>query len=307
MNRNQIGDRFGAIPLAMDERFGQQLLSMEWPDRPVASQADLMAGMDIRVDRGQRFVIVRGVAIMPIRGMLTPDSEILEQYLGWATYSGIAQATAELAASDEVSAVILDVNSPGGMVLGMDGGAEAIAALAKVKPVYALANPLADSAAYCLASQATSIAMTPGSEVGSIGIMTLRSAPVQPDEDGNQKSVHVSSHARAKWPDPTTDRGLAEIKRQLDQAEAMFHAMIARGRGIPVGDLPARLSVTGDPEDGGCTYPPLDAIRIGLADTLETRAAFYDRIMSAHAPQIARPAARSMRARAAAAMAIAQN
>jgi len=250
---------------------------------------------------------VRGVAVMPVRGVLTPNSEILERYLGWATYAGIEAACAEIAAAEDVGAAVLEIDSPGGLVMALNGAAAAVAALAAVKPVYVLVNPLAASAAYWLASQATSVSMTPGALVGSVGIMRESSVPVQPDMMGEQWNVHVSSHARAKWPDPRTESGRAEIQRSLDENEAEFHAMVARGRGIAPEALAQQLSVTGDPADGGAVFGAAQAIQRGLADTMETRAAFYDRVMAAHAPRpAARPAARAFAAQAAAAAAVAR-
>ena len=308
MTRTTIAARFGSMPMCLDTTFGRQHLMTAWPEGPQAvSHPDMIAGADIRVEPGQRYVTLRGVAVMPIRGLLTPDSEMLERYLGWATYAGIEQASAELADDEGVTAVVLDINSPGGYVLGLENAALALQKLAKAKPVYAIANPLAASSAYWLASTANSIAMTAGAMIGCIGVMVEASAPVQPDEDGDLRGVYVSSHARAKWANHTTEAGLAEIARRLNAEEAKFHAAVSAGRGIALDDLPARLSVTDDPADGGAVFGAVDAIARGLADTVETRADFYDRVLAAHAPRPVKPQSRAYLARAAAAQAIARS
>jgi ClpP class serine protease len=308
MKQGSMMARFGGQVMAIDPVHGRESLCMDWPSQAVAARSDMVAGVDLKVERGERFVTVRGVAVMPIRGILTPNSEILERYLGWATYAGIEAACAQIAAADDVGAAVLEIDCPGGMVIGMGAAVAAVAALRAVKPVYVLANPLAASAAYALASQGTSIAMTAGAYVGSIGVLVESSAPVQPDMYGEQWNIHVSSNARAKWADPRTEGGRAEIQRRLDESEAAFHADVARGRGIAPDDLLSRLSVTGNAADGGAVFGPAEAIRRGLADTLETRAAFYDRVMAAHAPQPAstKPAARAFAAQAAAAAALAR-
>ncbi|MDR7125508.1 S49 family peptidase [Pseudotabrizicola sp. 4114] len=307
MKQGSILARLGGQLMAVDPVYGRECLSSDWPAAAMAARSDMVAGTDLKVERGERFVSVRGVAVMPIRGILTPNSEILERYLGWATYAGIEAACAEIAAADDVGAAVLEVDCPGGTVLGLAGAVASVATLAAVKTVYVLANPLAASAAYAIASQATSIAMTSGAYVGSIGVIQQTAAPVQPDMYGDQWNVHVSSHARAKWADPRTDAGLAEIRRGLDEFEAVFHADVARGRGIAPDALAALLSVTDDPADGGAVFQAAEAIRRKLADTMETRAAFYDRVFAAHAPQPARTkaAARAFSAQAAAAAALA--
>lgn len=289
MIRDTVALRLGPQPMAIDPTMAQLLLSAQWPTEEVKAGPDMMAGTDLRVERGQRFVEFRGVAIMPLRGLLTPNSEILERYLGWATYAGIEAVADEMAARDDITALVIDTDSPGGLVIGGRGAVQAIARLAAVKPVYALVNPMAASAAYWVASQATEITMTPGAEAGSIGTMRDAVWPVQPDMGGDQWSVHVSSHARAKYPNATDERGRTEIQRSLDDAEAMFLADVATGRGVTVDDLMATLSVTGDVADGGAMFRADAAVERGLADRIETRAAFYTRVLAAHAPQPAKP------------------
>lgn len=252
----------------------------------------------------ERFVIQRGIAVVPIRGMLTPNSVLLEYYLGWTTYLGLAETLRELAANADVGAIVLDVDSPGGFVVGLDGAAEAVRRAARAKPVHALASPLAASAAYWLACQARDLTVTPGGVVGSIGIALSASASVAPGTNGRQQVDMTSTHARAKRPDPMTDEGRAELQRSLDAEEARFHAAVAAGRKISLADLPGRLSVTDDPRDGGAVFSPEEAVARGLADRVETRDDFYIRVQGAYAP---RPRAQSRafaaRARAAAALA----
>lgn len=308
---DSVAVRLGGHAMALAETLAQDLLLARWPvDGAQAVPAQITAG-PLEVPRGERYAVARRVAVMPVRGILTPDSAVLERYFGWATYQGIEAVCAEIAANDDVSAAVLDVNSPGGLVLGLDGAARAIAALAEVKPVHVLVNPMAASAAYYLASQGSDITMTPGSELGSIGAMRMSAWPVQPGIYGNQLGIHVSSHARAKVPNPTDEAGLMEIQRSLDEAESQFLDAVARGRGIDRDTLPAALSVTDDPADGGAMYRVAAAMARGLADAEDTRAGFYDRILAAYAPQPGasgpRAMTRSAKVRAALAQTIANS
>lgn len=260
-------------------------------------------GGTVAVMPGERYSVQRGLAVMPIRGILTPDNPMLEKYLGWATYSGIETACAELAANDDVRGVAIPMDSPGGLVRGIEMAGNAIAALAAKKPVHVLVDSLSASAAYWLAAQASDITMVPGAEVGSIGTMRVSSWPVQPDGWGDQNGIHLSSHARAKWPNPTDDTGRAEIQRSLDEAEGKFLDAVAAGRGLQRDALPGILSVTDDAADGGAIYDFEDARRRGLVDAMQPRGQFYADKFEAHAPPSggARAVAgsgRSVRARA---------
>ncbi len=264
-------------PMALDAGFAAALLALDWPQ---AAQGDAMAAQG----EAERYRIERGVAVVPVRGILTPNSAVLERWFGWSTYRGIEESCAALALDEGAAAVVLEFDTPGGMVLGIEDAAQAVAALAAIKPVYALAAPLAASAGYWLASQAREISMTPGASVGSIGVAVTAWRAMQPGGDGSQEFEFTSPHARAKWPDPTSETGRAEITRGLAETEARFHAAVAAGRKIALADLPAALSVSEDPADGGAVFAAPEAQARGLADRIETRAAFYARVLTAHAP-----------------------
>lgn len=287
-----IGAMLTGQALAMSYEHAQGDLMRAMPAEG-AGQAMAVSAGPVSIPAGERFAVVGGVAVMPVRGILTPNSEGLARWLGWSTYQGIEAACGELAADENVKAVAVPVDSVGGMVLGLKDAAQALAALAAVKPVHALVCPLAASAAYHLAAMAGKITVTIGSEVGSIGTMRASSWPVQPDNWGEQHGIHVSSHARSKYPNPTNETGLSEIQRSLDEAESDFLDAVAQGRGLDRAGLPALLSATDDPADGGRMFRAQEAVEIGLADDIKTQSAFFADLMAEHA---AAPAAGRSRA-----------
>ncbi|MGR3452887.1 S49 family peptidase [Pseudooceanicola sp.] len=287
----------GGSALAIHAAQGLPMLQRDLPQAAVDAQAV------IEIERGQRFAVARGIAVVPVSGLLTPNFYLLERYLGWATYHGIVATMQELAANEDVQAIAMVYDTPGGLVLGAEGASAAIAAAARVKPVHALVNPLAASAGFHLASQSTDITLTPGSWVGSIGTMSTTFQPVQPGEyDGTQIFITTSTHADAKRPDASTDAGRALIQQQLDAFESDFLDAVARGRRLDREDLPARLSKTGNDREGGDIYWGADAQARGLVDRIETEAAFWERMMAAYAPK-PRRTSRGASARAAAALA----
>lgn len=265
--------------MAMDRQLAAPLLQMVAPGAsgapaPVAA----VPGTDARA-----YPVVRGVAGIRVKGILTPNSESLAKWYGWTTYHGLAALAGELLAAEDVTAVAMEVDSPGGMVVGIEAAAEALRALNAVKPVHALVSPMAASAAYWLASQAREIVVTPGGIVGSIGVVVEASSYTGPCMlFGEQYYSLTSTHARAKCPDPATESGRAEFARMLDESEARFHAAVAAGRGIPLDQLTARLSVTADPRDGGAVFYGQDGVARGLADRVEAQGAFYDRMFATY-------------------------
>lgn len=286
--------------MAVCPSYGADLLAMDWPTEPAGALAS--GGGAFTMERGERFAVSRGVAFVPVRGMLTPNKFRMEEFMGWTTYHGLVETMRELVASDEVRGIVVEFDSPGGMVQGIEAAAAAIAGAAAVKPVHGLVHPMAMSAAYWLASQCSDLTLTTGSEVGSIGVMAAGFTPVQPGMDGYQDTEMRSSHARAKNADMTTEEGRALTQQRLDDLEARFHAAISSGRGIAAGELLDRLSSTEDRRDGGAVFASSDAVSRGLADSIEDRTAFYERIGARYAPQ-SRPVSRSARALAAVAQA----
>lgn len=303
MTRPTIGALIGDCPLALHEN-ALPYLQIDLPDEAIdKSLATFALGAEgVQVERGQRFAVHRGVAYVPVRGILTPNSAMLEKYLGWGTYHGLVETMAAVAASDEVQATVMIYDTPGGSVLGIQGAVEAISQAAAAKPVHALVHPLAASAGYWLASQCSDITLTAGSWVGSVGTMTTGSQPMQPGESGVQYFIQTSTHAGAKRPDPSSDHGKQLTQIRLDEMETEFLAAVAQGRGIPIEDLSARMSRTESNRDGGDVFWGDDALARGLVDSVETMSEFMGRIGGQYAPK-PRPKSSAYAAIAAAAQA----
>ncbi|MBT3142908.1 S49 family peptidase [Ruegeria litorea] len=270
----------GTSHLALSAEHGLPMLQMELPE----TEASLSV-QAIQIERGQRFVVQRGVAFVPVRGVLTPNSALLEKYLGWATYHGLAETMAMVTASDEVRAAVLVFDTPGGAVMGVQAGVEAIRAAAAVKPIHGIIHPLAASAGYWLASQCTDLALTPGSWVGSVGTMSTSYSAMQPGGSGEQLFIQTSAHAGAKRPDASTEEGAKLIQNRIDAMEAEFLTDVSKGRNIEQGEISGRMSRTDSDQDGGDVFWGVMAQVRGLVDSQETLADFLSRIAGQYAPK----------------------
>lgn len=283
---------------AIDHISGLLALSHEHAAAHLAAEFEVREGArETAAETPGRYAVSGGVAVVPMRGIITPNSAALERWLGWSTSHGIAESMEALAADAAVNAIVIESDTPGGAVLGGDAAVQAVAAAAAVKPVHVLVHPLAASLGYWIASQGTDITVTPGSVVGSIGAMFSGDSAVGPGANGIQFFDMRSRMATGKNADPGDEAGAALIQSRLDQIEARFHADVARGRGIDAADLPERLSADDDPTHGGGVFEPAEAVERGLADRVETRSAFYARILSTYAPK-SRAASRAMSATA---------
>ncbi|HET7592616.1 MAG TPA: S49 family peptidase [Rhodanobacteraceae bacterium] len=110
------------------------------------------------------------IAVIPVYGPIVQRASQIDICEGGTSTQSISNALADAMADDSISQVLLDIDSPGGSVYGVQ---EVAAEIARAKkPVVAIANSLAASAAYWIGSAASELYVTPGGEVGSIGVWT---------------------------------------------------------------------------------------------------------------------------------------
>lgn len=115
------------------------------------------------------------VAIVTIRGPI--EQRASEHLCGWSDgYDAIAERVTAAAEDPAAGALLLDIDSPGGVCAGLEEGAKLAraAVLASGKPCLAFANEMIGSAAYWIAAVvADSIHGPPAAEFGSVGTIAL--------------------------------------------------------------------------------------------------------------------------------------
>lgn len=110
----------------------------------------------------------KGVAVIPIYGVLAKNLSSFEESCGGGTdITPIAYALAQAINDADVTAIILDIDSPGGEVTGIGEIAETIAH--SPKPIFGFTDASACSAAYWIMSACDLVFCTRTSSVGSIG------------------------------------------------------------------------------------------------------------------------------------------
>lgn len=115
-----------------------------------------------------------GIATIHVNDFLARGLTNVDRMLGATDYNHLIDEVAAAQADGSVRGVLLDLNSPGGSVVGCPEAAAAVADLAGSKPVVAYAEMLACSAAYYFAAASHAFIASPSAIVGSIGtIATL--------------------------------------------------------------------------------------------------------------------------------------
>jgi len=204
------------------------------------------------------------VAVVPIHGTLVRRTIGLEAESGLTSYAAIASQIDAALASPEVDAILLDVDSPGGESGGVFDLADRIRAAAQVKPVWAVANDMAFSAAYALASAATKVFVSRTGGVGSIGVIAMHVDQSEKDaQDGvRYTAVFAGDRKNDLNPhEPISDEAHAFLKAEVNRVYGLFVETVARHRGIEPGAVR-------DTEAG--LFFGQAAVAMGLADAIGT-------------------------------------
>lgn len=202
------------------------------------------------------------VAVIPIHGTLVRRTSGLEAVSGLASYTSIAAQLDAALASPEVAAILLDVDSPGGESGGVFDLADRIRAASRIKPVWAVANDMAFSAAYALASAASRVFVARTGGVGSIGVIAMHiDQSVKDAKDGiRYTAVFAGERKNDLNPhEPISDEAHAVLKAEVDRVYDLFVETVARHRGL---DADAVRTT-----EAGLFFGP-DAVAAGLADAV---------------------------------------
>lgn len=247
-----------------------RLLAAANPEREAASwqqrKHELVAAYGLpEVEQRKPFAFSAGKAIVPIHGTLINR---FSASWGFVTgYNFIRSQVAAAAADADVSEIVLDINSFGGMCAGCAETADAIYAARQVKPVVGVVDAYAYSAGYMLASAASRLVATPTGGVGSIGVVSMH---VDMSKALAEMGVEVTFiHAGAKKVDgnpyaPLSDEARADIQREVDAHYAVFVGQVARNRGLDE-------QAVRDTEAG--TFTAAEGKEIGLVDAVASPSA----------------------------------
>lgn len=176
------------------------------------------------------------VAVIPINGPIYPRANLTTEVSGATSIQSLQTMFREALANEAVSAILFDIDSPGGSSdLVAEFASEIMAARGK-KPIVAVANTLAASAAYWIASACEELVVTPSGDVGSIGVYSAHSDISAAQDKLGVKTTLVSAgkyKVEMSPYAPLSEEAQAEMTRRVDAVYEMFVAAVAAGRGVP--------------------------------------------------------------------------
>lgn len=217
------------------------------------------------------------VAVLPLRGTITPRSSYLSYYTGGRGLTAWREDFLELVRDSSITAIVLDVDSGGGSTSLVAETADIVRAARGTKPIVAVCNPLMASAAYWIGSAADEVVITPSGQVGSIGTVILHWDWSQWNAEYGIKPtfIHADKYKVEGNPEePLDDEAAAEFQRTVDDFQAMFLAGVAASRGVTP-------EFVAEQYGEGRVFPAERALAAGLVDSIETLDEVIGRLLGA--------------------------
>ena len=186
-----------------------------------------------RTERGYR--AVDGVAVISAMGGLVHRTRLAADSSLLIGYNDLAADLEDALAQADVHAIALVLDSPGGEVSGAFELAERIYAARGRKPIVAVADGMAASAAYLAASAADEVVLTNTSYVGSIGVVMrhVDFSRALANDGITVSHIFAGEHKVGGNPyQPLPDAVRAALQADIEGLYQMFVQAVAKHRGL---------------------------------------------------------------------------
>ncbi|MDB2168382.1 S49 family peptidase [Citrobacter farmeri] len=177
-----------------------------------------------------------GIAVIPVHGILVSRrGQITQACTELTSYERIRSQLNAALNEPSISEIVLDINSGGGAAVGCKELADYIYQSRETKPITAIVNYSAYSAAYFIASACSKIIVSQTSGVGSIGVIMEHLDTSKLEEKmgltfttifrGNNKN-NGTQH------EPLSEEALGMFQGMIDEMYETFTGSVAEYRGL---------------------------------------------------------------------------
>lgn len=206
------------------------------------------------------------IQILPIRGIIANRAPMVSASTGPGFNLDSFNAAFDQAADNsDVKTIVLDVDCPGGNVMGVDETARRIFDARGRKPIIAQVNALNASAAYWITSAADEIVATPSSQIGAIGVrMVYEDVAKKLEMEGVSPDIIFAGKYKGEGiVGPLGEDTRAHLQAKVDEYYGMFVERVAKGRGVAA-------SAVRDGFGEGRTISAKRALEAGMIDRIAT-------------------------------------
>lgn len=230
-----------------------------------------------------QYDIQNGVAIIPVKGVVSKRSSLFSFFFARALTTDIAIMFKAALTDDEVESILLDIDSPGGTVDGTQELAELIYSSRGQKPIIAYTDGMMASAAYYIGAAADKIYISGDMpDIGSIGVAMVHLDYSKSDEQYGYKEtdIYAGKYKRiTSGNKPLSEEGKAYLQDQVDYVYSIFVNDVAKYRGRSVEDVLENMA-------DGRIFIGRQALDAGLVDGVET----FDQLLNTTLPVLRRAA-----------------
>ncbi len=221
--------------------------------RPLANDQQ-----EYRVEEG-------GVAVLELSGAISPKANLFTRVSGGASAQVFERQVQSMRADSRVRAVVLDVDSPGGNVLGLPSAAEAVRALAGEKPCVTVCSGIMASGGYWIGSASNSVYISGLTDmVGSIGVVAKHTFDPRASAGRQTTEVTAGKYKRiASDSAPLTAEGRAYMQAQVDEIYRVFVDTVAKNRRVSAEQVLEHMA-------DGRVFVGQQAVDAGLVDGVAT-------------------------------------
>lgn len=250
-----LGERLAGGPLRLVDSAGQPVLQAAVPEMFSTRRGE-------RAERGYR--VVDGVAVLSIGGALVHRTRMEADSTFLIGYNDLAADLEDAMSQPDVHAVLQVYDSPGGEVQGAFEYAQRTLDLRGKKPLRAIADGMAASAAYLGGSAAEELVITHTGYAGSIGVVMRHVDFSRAMANDGIAVTHIFAGAHKVDGNPFEPLPAAvrdELQADINELYGMFVDAVATHR---------RMSAEAVRKTQAATYRGVAAIAAGLADRIGT-------------------------------------
>jgi signal peptide peptidase SppA len=217
--------------------------------------------------RAQRGSLVWGsTAVLPLFGVITHRESFLSHLFGGTSVMSVSANLKAALADPNVSTIVLDIDSPGGSVEGVQELSDEIFNARSKKHIVAVANATAASAAYWIGSAATELVVTASGSVGSIGVLAAHE-DISKALEAKGIKMTVLTYGAHKAEDspfsPLSEDARSHLQAMVNTVGEMFTSATARNRGVSTSTVQSSFGQ-------GRIVLARDAVRARMADRVGT-------------------------------------
>lgn len=209
---------------------------------------------------------IGSVGVLPVIGVISQRMDLITEFSGGTSTERLGREFDAMIKDPDISAIVMDIDSPGGNYYGTPEIARRIFEARGRKPIVAQVNSMAGSAAYWIASAADEVVVTPSGDLGSVGVLAVHydMSEANAQEGIKPTYIHYGKYKVEGNSDyPLSAEAQDEIQRRVNEAGETFVAALAKYRGVG-------QSVVRNQYGQGRMFGANEAIERGMADRVDT-------------------------------------